>query len=61
MFEGQPMPVILTATLLPFKDEIITDGLINGSRVTVGPGIRQELKDTYMNAKNAGRIKKTLG
>lgn len=60
MFEGQPMPVILTATLLPFKDGIITDGLINGSRVIVGPGIRQEFKDTYMQAKTHGRIRKTL-
>lgn len=60
MFEGQPMPVILTATLLPFKGGIITDGLVNVSRVTVGPGIRQGFKDTYMNAKTAGRVRKTL-
>ena len=60
MFDGQPMPVILTTTLLPFKGTIITDGLINAGNIAVGPGIRRDLKDTYMRAKDLGRIVKSL-
>ena len=60
MVGEQPLPVILTVTLLPFKGAIITDGLVRAERVTVGPGIRQELKDAYLDAKSSGIIRKTL-
>lgn len=58
--ERWPMPVIMTATLLPFKGVVITDGLFSVSAVTVGPNYRQEFKDTYMAAKQAGRIIKAM-
>ena len=58
--EGWPMPVIMTATLLPFKGVIISDGLFALSGVTVGPNYRQGFKDTYMAAKQAGKIIKAM-
>lgn len=58
--EGRPMPVIMTATLLPFKGVVITDGLFSVSAVTVGPNYRQGFKETYMAAKQEGRIIKAI-
>ena len=60
LFERCPMPVIMTATLLPFKGVIITDGLFSLTNVTVGPNYREGFKDTYMAAKQEGRIIKAM-
>ena len=56
MFEGMPMPLMIKATLLPFEDVIITDGLIMSYPMMIGSGMKQMLKDTYMDAKTEGRI-----
>ncbi len=56
MFRYAPMPLMIEATLLPFKDVIITDGLIMPYNVIIGGNMTRMLKDTYMDAKKAGKI-----
>ena len=60
MFGNRPMPVIATASLLPFKGIIITDGLLQVSDVIVGPNYTSGFKDVYMTAKQKKKIIKKL-
>ena len=60
MFYWQPLPIMLSATLIPFRDVIITDGLIMSYNVHMGGGIRKMLKESYMTAKKNGDIHRTL-
>ncbi|MDE6788421.1 MAG: hypothetical protein K2J47_03775 [Ruminococcus sp.] len=46
-----PTPVYIKGTLLPFKNVIITDGLIMPYNVIIGGNMRAELKELYMEAK----------
>lgn len=48
---SQELPVYLKAVLLPFKGQIIYDGILNSYPVSFGPGIRQDLKERYQEAK----------
>ena len=57
---GCSLPVLMDATLIPFKDVIITDGLVNVFPVLLGSGCRSEFKEIYMNAKKQGIIYNTL-
>ena len=60
MFYGAPMPLIVEATFMPFKDVIISDGLVMPYFVIVGGGMRQMFKDVYLTAKKNGRIHRSL-
>lgn len=60
MFGYRPLPVIMKATLIPFKDVIISDGLVMPYDILVGPHISAEMKRTYLDAKNLGVIHKRL-
>ena len=53
---GRPMPVLLDAVLLPFRDRIITDGLVVSRNITFGRGAAADFKDAYMDAKKNGKI-----
>lgn len=55
VFGNRPMPVIATASLLPFKGIIITDGLLQVLDVIVGPNYTSGFKDVYMTAKQEKR------
>jgi hypothetical protein len=46
--------------LLPFKDRIIFDGLVQTYNIFFGGGIKGSLKETYMAAKQNRRIIQTL-
>lgn len=50
------LPYYAKAVLLPFKGKIIYDGLLQGYSVLFGGGIKFDLKETYMMAKQNGRI-----
>lgn len=50
-------PVLLDAVLIPFRDSIISDGLVVPYRVCFGKGIRDEFKEEYMNAKKNHMIR----
>ena len=50
------LPYYAKAVLLPFKGQIIYDGLLQGYSVMFGSGIKFDLKETYMAAKQNGQI-----
>lgn len=60
MFYGAPMPLMIEATFIPFRDVIISDGLVMPYNILVGGGMKQMLKDVYMVAKKSGRIHHSL-
>lgn len=51
-----PPPVFVSAVLLPWKGQIVCDGLILTYNVVLGCGIRKNLKDSYRQAKAQGII-----
>ncbi len=48
---GPYLPVLTQTVLLPFKDMIVYDGLLNTSRISFGPGIRRHLNEDFKEAK----------
>jgi hypothetical protein len=50
------LPYYAKAVLLPFKGKIIYDGLLQGYSVIFGNGIKFDLKETYMAAKQNRQI-----
>jgi hypothetical protein len=53
-------PLYVKTVLLPFKGQIIYDGLIASYGISFGGGVKRELKETYMTAKQNRRILTTL-
>lgn len=45
------LPIMLNATLIPFKDKIISDGLVIPYSVCFGKGYSSEFKNIYLTAK----------
>jgi hypothetical protein len=60
MFYYRPMPILVEATLMPFRNVIITDGLIMPSNLIIGGNMKRQFKDIYMTAKQNGEIQKSL-
>ena len=56
LINGMPTPVLLKATLLPWKDVIISDGLVTLTPVYFGKGYSSEFKEIYLNAKHNNTI-----
>lgn len=50
-------PVLLDAVLIPFRDSIISDGLVVPYPVYFGKGAREDFKEAYMNAKRNHTIR----
>ena len=50
-------PVLLDAVLIPFRDSIISDGLVVPYRIYFGKGAREGFKEMYMNAKRSHTIR----
>jgi hypothetical protein len=50
------LPMYVRAVLLPFKSQIIYDGLMQSYSVFFGGNITAELKGTYLGAKQRGEI-----
>jgi hypothetical protein len=57
---GPEYPLYLKAVLLPFKGQIIYDGVLVSYTVRFGPGYRRDLKETYQEAKARFGIITTL-
>lgn len=53
-------PILMTATLIPFKNVIISDGLVIPANVEFGSNYKSDLKDIYLSAKKVGKIHRTL-
>ena len=51
-----PLPLFVSAVLLPWKGQIVCDGLIVTYNVVLGGGIRKSLKESYRQAKAQGII-----
>ncbi len=51
-----PPPAMAETVLLPFKDKIIYDGMLQGYRVSFGSGIRRRFSDQYQKSKAAHGI-----
>ncbi|MDW7662934.1 MAG: hypothetical protein SCL54_16150 [Bacillota bacterium] len=60
MFPNRPLPIVLDATIMPFKDVIISDGLVIPYNINVGYILKLELNDVYMTAKKNGLLRKNL-
>ncbi len=56
VFEGAPLPIRVQTVLLPFKGHIVYDGLLSIYRIYFGSGVRASLRESYMAAKQNGRI-----
>ena len=51
-----PLPMMVKAVLLPWKGQIICDGLFTIYKILIGAGMRADLRDAYRQAKAAGII-----
>lgn len=60
VFYGRRLPIWVQTVLLPFKGQIVYDGLLNYYNVFFGSGIRGELNETYQAARQNQRIIETL-
>lgn len=60
MFFGAPMPLMMEATFIPFRDVIISDGLVMTYNIVIGKNMARQFKDIYMNAKKNGTVIRTL-
>lgn len=56
MIHKSYLPLYTKAILLPFKSQIIYDGLMQSYNMSFGGGIKRSLKETYMTAKQNDRI-----
>ena len=50
-------PVLLDAVLIPFRDSIISDGLVVPYRISFGKGAAEDFREVYMNAKRNHTIR----
>jgi len=57
---GMPLPTMVAATLLPFRDRITYDGLLSPYRIFFGPGIRRSANATYNRLKEREGIIESL-
>lgn len=60
IFYGVPLPIIMQATLIPFKDKIITDGIVSVYNVHFGRNVSVTFKETYLTAKKDKTIHTSL-
>lgn len=60
MFQFAPMPLLMEATFIPFRDVIISDGLVMPYNVIIGSNMAKQFKDTYMDAKKNGMLIKSI-
>lgn len=56
IFPKSYLPAYVRTVLLPFKGQIIYDGLMEGYPISFGSGVKRSLSETYMRAKQNGRI-----
>ena len=56
ILEGYPMPQIVEATLIPFGDSIIHDGIVVPHGVCLDRNMSEQCKQTYLAAKSNGNL-----
>lgn len=60
MFPYAPLPIVMQATFIPFRDVIISDGLVMEYPIRIGGNMAKQFKDIYMREKKKGTIIRTL-
>ena len=60
MFFYAPMPLLMEATFIPFRDVIISDGLVMPYNIVIGKNMAKQFKNVYMSAKKSGTLIKSL-
>ena len=60
MIDKSYLPLNIYTTLLPFNDKIVYDGIFKSRNIFFGGGIKRELKEAYMAAKQCNRIIESL-
>ena len=60
MIPQAALPILLRATLIPFRDKIIYDSIVTCSNVILGRGYAETFKDIYLLAKQAKTIHTSL-
>ena len=60
MLHGATVPMLIGATLMPFKGVIISDALISVVPIMFGSNSRADFKEIYLDAKKSGRIRTDL-
>ena len=60
MFGYARLPLMIQATLIPFDDVIISDGLIQTYNVIIGGNMARSFEDMYMAAKKNRTIYRQL-
>ena len=60
MIQHRKPSVLLTVTLLPWKDVIISDGLVSITNINFGKTYFSDFKEIYLNAKRNRNIIKSL-
>ena len=56
MLKNLAPPILMRTTLIPFRDIIISDGLIALENIRFGAGYRESFKEIYLTAKQSGKI-----
>lgn len=60
MFPFVPLPLLIEATFIPFRDVIISDGLVMPYNISMERNMAAQFKDIYMNAKKSGTLIRSL-
>ncbi|MEE1014522.1 MAG: hypothetical protein U0M69_00725 [Lachnospiraceae bacterium] len=60
MFPYAPLPIVMQVTFIPFRDVIISDGLVMEYPIRIGGNMAKQFKDIYMREKKNGTIIRTL-
>ena len=60
MFFYMQPPVMIDATLLPYRGIITSDGLVSSLPVSFGGGIKKEFREIYSSAKTRKQILTSL-
>lgn len=56
ILEGYPIPQIVVATLMPFRDVIIHNGIVAPYGVCLGRNMSEQYKQIYLEAKSHGNL-----
>jgi hypothetical protein len=56
MINPYDLPLLVHAVLLPFSGKVVYDGLFRAYKIHFGGGIRGDLKESYMIAKQNNRV-----
>lgn len=60
MFPFVPLPLLVEATFIPFRNVIISDGLVMPYNISMGRTMASQFKDIYMYAKKNGTLIRSL-